>query len=221
MPTAPCFFVKEGDRQNAQIDLEHFPFTIGRARECDFVIDATEISRIHIELDFDYQQVVLRDLGSTNGTYLNGERLQPHKDYRLRANDVINLADNYVLIFDDPATTSLAPQKYSPYQGLRVDDDSAQVYIADERIDPPLSPSQIVLLQLLIKRESSIVSREEIRRHVWGPGEEVSDQTIDALVSRLRKRLKEIDDDHDYIVTRRGFGLMFTNRDKMVANTNS
>jgi DNA-binding response OmpR family regulator len=47
---------------------------------------------------------------------------------------------------------------------------------------------------------------------VWGSGEEVTDQTIDALVSRLRRRLLEADPDHDYVVTRRGFGLMFLNR---------
>jgi DNA-binding response OmpR family regulator len=55
---------------------------------------------------------------------------------------------------------------------------------------------------------------------VWGPEEEVTDQTIDALVSRLRKRLDEADPDYEYVITRRGFGLMFRNRGHvMLENT--
>jgi DNA-binding response OmpR family regulator len=62
------------------------------------------------------------------------------------------------------------------------------------------------------------VTREQIRDFVWGPHEEVNDQTIDALVSRLRKRLEEADPEHEYILTRRGFGLMFRNRRGVAAN---
>jgi DNA-binding response OmpR family regulator len=51
---------------------------------------------------------------------------------------------------------------------------------------------------------------------VWGTDENITDQTIDALVSRLRKRLFELDRDHDYITTRRGFGLMFQNRKQVL-----
>ena len=67
-------------------------------------------------------------------------------------------------------------------------------------------------ISLLVENAGRIVSREEVCAHVWGPDEEVSDQTIDALVSRLRKRLNEADPGHEYLVTRRGFGLMFQDR---------
>lgn len=211
MPTAPCFYIQKGEK-SAQIDLAHFPFTVGRARECDYVIDSNQISRLHAQFDFDYQQVLIRDLGSTNGTYLNGEKLVPHKNYRLRASDEIMISNVAVLVFDDPATTNqLDPGELLPV-GLRMDMGSAQVFILDELLDPPLSPSQFTLLDLLMKNEESVVTRDEIRDHVWGKGEPVNDQTIDALVSRLRKRLQEADPNHDYIITRRGFGLMFQNR---------
>lgn len=211
MPTAPCFYIeKEG--KSAQIDLAHFPFTIGRARECDYVVDSNQVSRLHAQFDFDYQQVLIRDLGSTNGTYLNGERLTPHKDYRLRANDEIHISNVATMVFDDPATTNqLDPSELLPV-GLRIDEASAQCWILDELVDPPLSPSQFSLLTLLIMNEDTVVTRDEIRHFVWGKGEVVNDQTIDALVSRLRKRLQEADPNHDYIITRRGFGLMFRNR---------
>jgi pSer/pThr/pTyr-binding forkhead associated (FHA) protein len=218
MPTAPCFYIKKANGESAKIDLAHFPFTVGRARECDYVIDSSQVSRLHVQFDFDYQQVQIRDLGSTNGTFLNGERLTPHRNYKLRASDVVRLANDYNLTFDDPATThQLEPQEMEPV-ALRLDEASANVYILDELLDPPLSPSQFMLLQLLVSNEDTVVTRDEIRRYVWGEDEDVNDQTIDALVSRLRKRLQDADDTHDYIITRRGFGLMFRNRQGVAAN---
>lgn len=212
MPTAPCFYIKDDGRIKGQVDLATFPFVIGRARECNYVVDSNEISRTHVELDFDHQQVVLRDLGSTNGTFLNGERLAPFRDYRLRANDSITLANVCQLVFDDPATTAQLNFDPAHVEGLRLDDASAQVFLRGKPLDPPLSPSQILLLQLIMRNEEAVVTRDDIRQFVWGGDLQVTDQAIDALVSRLRKRLHEADTDHEYIMTRRGFGLIFRNR---------
>lgn len=212
MPTAPCFHIKDGEREGLQIDLEHFPFTIGRARECDFVIDSPDVSRLHAQVEFDHQQVYLIDQGSTNGTYLNNHQLEPRKRFKLRAGDEINVGNVTRLIFDDPATTAQISEVRLPTPGLRLDDMAAQVYVKGQRLDPPLSPSQFSLLSLLLHNEDAVVTREDIRQFVWGNGVDVNDQTIDALVSRLRKRLEEVDEEHEYITTRRGFGLMFRNR---------
>jgi hypothetical protein len=213
MPTAPCFYVSEGDRQGSQIDLDHFPFSLGRARECDFVIDSPDVSRLHAQFEFDHQQVYITDMGSTNGTYLNNYALEPNKQMRLRAGDHINVGNVALLVFDDPATTAQISEVKLPTPGLRLDEMAAQVYVKGLRLDPPLSPSQFSLMSLLVHNEDAVVTREEVKDYVWG-GEQfdVNDQTIDALVSRLRKRLNELDPEHDYIITRRGFGLMFRNR---------
>jgi hypothetical protein len=48
---------------------------IGRSRECDIVIDDANVSRKHAELRPRGGSWVLQDLGSTNGTSLNGRRL--------------------------------------------------------------------------------------------------------------------------------------------------
>lgn len=213
MPTAPCFYIQEGDRKGSQVDLTHFPFTVGRARECDFVVDSDSVSRLHARFDFDHQQVTITDLGSANGTYLNNEILTAHKPLRLRAGDSINIGKVALLVFDDPATTAQISQVRLPTPGLRLDEMAAQVYVKGQRLDPPLSPSQFSLMVLLVHNEDAVVSREDVKRYVWSDDEAgVNDQTIDALVSRLRKRLSELDSEHEYIITRRGFGLMFQNR---------
>lgn len=55
------------------IDKPHF--VIGRAAGCDFIIDNPLISRRHCVITVENQVVSLRDLESTNGTYVNGRRL--------------------------------------------------------------------------------------------------------------------------------------------------
>jgi pSer/pThr/pTyr-binding forkhead associated (FHA) protein len=51
--------------------------TVGRTARADFIVDAALISRIHCRLTVDRSdQLVVEDLGSTNGTLVNGERVE-------------------------------------------------------------------------------------------------------------------------------------------------
>jgi len=49
--------------------------TIGRSEEADVTIDNTAISRLHAALEYNNGVHLLTDLGSTNGTMVNGERI--------------------------------------------------------------------------------------------------------------------------------------------------
>ena len=51
------------------------------------------ISRIHARLEQQDGQIYLVDCNSTNGTYLNGVRLEPNRRYPVQAGDEIMLAD--------------------------------------------------------------------------------------------------------------------------------
>ncbi len=213
MPSEPRLVLLDGFVPARQaLPLETFPFIIGRARECHFVVDHGQVSRLHARLELDHEQITLLDLNSTNGTYVNGERLLPGQARRLRAGDKIDFGHACTVEFDDPGTTSQMLAVQVPSIGLVLDEDGAQVTINGKPLLPPLSPGQFTLLALLAKNEGRVVTREDLRAYVWGPDEDVTDQTIDALVSRLRKRLEEADPEHEYVITRRGFGLMFRNR---------
>jgi hypothetical protein len=52
------------------------PLVLGRALECDLAIVSPHVSRQHARLDLDGEQLVLEDLGSSNGTLVNGVRLK-------------------------------------------------------------------------------------------------------------------------------------------------
>ena len=64
---------------------------IGRTSECDLCIpDDERISRVHSRVDWDGATWVVVDLGSTNGTWVNGELVE---ERRLEAGDVLEIGD--------------------------------------------------------------------------------------------------------------------------------
>ena len=50
--------------------------TIGRAPGADFIVDATLVSRLHCRISAGVGELQVEDLDSTNGTYVNGARVE-------------------------------------------------------------------------------------------------------------------------------------------------
>jgi len=88
-------------------------------------------------------------------------------------------------------------------QDLVLDLTSHRSFRAGEEIY--LSLTEFRLMELLARNAGRIVSRHEILSNVWGPGREVSENTLDAFVRLLRKK---VDDGAELklIHTHRGFG---------------
>ena len=88
------------DRKNKKhIELTHLPVTIGKLNGyVDFVIDHPSISRMHAKLDMQGDRLMLSDLNSTNGVYLNGMRLSPNEVREIEEGDEIRFGSlNYCL----------------------------------------------------------------------------------------------------------------------------
>lgn len=64
--------LKHGKRS---LDLEDGKLTVGRSRHCDLSIQDLTISRKHVFLTVGGGRILLQDLGSSNGTYVNGRRV--------------------------------------------------------------------------------------------------------------------------------------------------
>jgi pSer/pThr/pTyr-binding forkhead associated (FHA) protein len=81
--------------------------TIGRLNECDIVILDPEnrVSRKHAMIKTDQGKVFIKDVGSLNGTYVNGQKISLNQYVLLNNQDTVTLSTSYV--FDFKLHTSL------------------------------------------------------------------------------------------------------------------
>jgi hypothetical protein len=200
--------LREGQGTGTRWRIDCDDVVIGREEGCDIVLPSRQVSRNHARIRRSGGRHILEDLGSKNGTFINGQELT--EPYTLQDGDEIQIALSFKLFFVDAgATVPLFFEERGT--GLRLDKDAKSVWIKEQELDPPLSLAQYRLLELLYDNEGKVCSRDEVVQAVWPEAVEegVSEQAIDALARRLRERLSELDSDHQYIVTVRGHGFRF------------
>ncbi len=210
----PILVVKEGQLAGKRWPLDKPALMIGRGEDCDIVLPDRQVSRQHIRVLHDDQGYAVEDLGSKNGTYLNGVPVQGIA--RLQDGDEIQIALSVRLLFvGAEATLPLTSEMVKiSVPGVRLNKSQRQVWVGGKPIDPPLSISQYRLLELLWERKGKVVTREEVIVAVWPESDEagITEQAIDALMRRLRDRVAELDPDHEYLVTVRGHGFRLDDR---------
>ena len=70
------FVVESGPKAGARYGLEAAVTTIGRRGGADILLDDVTVSRHHVEVERTGDRYLVRDVGSLNGTYLNGKRIE-------------------------------------------------------------------------------------------------------------------------------------------------
>ena len=81
-----------GKARGYHIELEQLPCTVGKIRKyTDYQIDEPSISGMHVRFYRSGDKIYMKDLNSTNGTFLNGKRLNPNAHEEIRPGDEIRL----------------------------------------------------------------------------------------------------------------------------------
>jgi hypothetical protein len=115
------FVMRSGPTPGVTFPLEGDQLIIGRDSSNGVPINDAEISRKHSRLSFQGGKYVLEDLGSTNGTFVNGQRLAG--PVVLKPGDVVSLGEQIVLMYDainmDPGAT-IASARQAPRQVAHV-----------------------------------------------------------------------------------------------------
>ena len=202
------------DRGHVYQDLD-LPITVGREEGNDIQLNDERISRFHAKIQLDHDRMVLTDLGSTNGTKVNGEDIQLRI---LRYGDLISVGRS-VLLFgsreqiakrlqdlrlnsssDESVTDNSMGSK--PDLGFELNcTDDTEIRAAMNVLDPPglperLSPGQAAQLAdlmsfLHIRMRSLIQSASEN-----GPDRMVLSfhkwQSLIDLQSRLAEYIRQI-----------------------------
>lgn len=122
--------VERGPVPTTQIELKNDQFTIGRSAGNDLILADPEVSRRHIRIVRRADGFAVEDTGSTNGTFVNGQRIS-HLTL-LQDGDAIDLGDTVRLRY-----MSLAPP-------VDDDDDTGPLVSTAERptqvYSPPVAP---------------------------------------------------------------------------------
>lgn len=73
-------------------------FSVGRAPDCVLSIPDVGISRLHMLVTIKRGEIYINDQGSANGTFLNGERVEPKRLISIKATDEIKLGKSEVVL---------------------------------------------------------------------------------------------------------------------------
>jgi len=113
MQVVLVMFRGESDRRSFSLAKE--VTVIGRREDCDLRIPLGEVSRKHCRLVKDAQELRVEDLGSSNGTYLNGNRVQ---ESAVAPSDVLRIGSvSFVVQIDGvPAEEDMVPPSARPVQ---------------------------------------------------------------------------------------------------------
>ena len=92
--------VRQGPRPNLVFELDQPSYMIGREAGNEIVIEDPQVSRRHAQLTRQGHSYLIEDVGSTNGTYVNGKRVMAPT--LLNNGDMIGLADTVIIAVQAP-----------------------------------------------------------------------------------------------------------------------
>ena len=212
-PIPASFNVNKGIDGISMIPIDASSVIAGNSDAVDIKLENRFVSRRHFQVRFDSDVFYISDLGSTNGTYLNGNKLSPNEDHILRDGDRVGLGvDEVILIFSGPVgtvridTAVIARASRGDDGDLVVDSSSRDVWVRDKKL-PSLPRKEFDILECLFQNRGQAVSRDDIAAAGWPERpDDVPNADIDQYIRRLRRKIEENPSKPEIILTRHGYG---------------
>ena len=173
----------------------HFPLLgehaiIGRSDDCDIVLDYDYVSRQHAKIERQREMYSVADLGSRNGTWVNGRPISQVQ--HLAEGDEIKIGD-VILKFGDAGAGLLttAPFRVENVRSPIVCDAATYtVTIEGTALSTRLSLQEFDLLSTLASRYGEVLTRDQLGSALWGKGN-FDYNLLHRLVHRLKDKLGE------------------------------
>jgi pSer/pThr/pTyr-binding forkhead associated (FHA) protein len=105
-------------QQTREVPVTDSEFLIGRGIDCDFRLRVSEVSRHHCLIRTTADEVSVFDLGSSNGTYVNGQRVLSQTP--LHTGDELRIGTcTFVVDLGDQGSLNLAGAEVDPVAATR------------------------------------------------------------------------------------------------------
>ncbi len=196
--------VQGGPNSGTTIRVTGRPLTLGRRQDNDIVVDESTVSRRHALIMETPQGMVVRDLSTTNGTFVNSKKVGQGEQI-LNHGDLIKLAGSAVtFVFHVEPSATQKMETEGPVTG--------QIDIGDslDQRDGGMTGKAADLHRLLKSKESAVVSREDIARNVWPEmmsGSEL-DSEIDKAIEAIRNEIGDDVDNPERLIAAGEFGFL-------------
>jgi hypothetical protein len=184
-----ALLVKDASGLERMVPVDGPVMTIGRGRACSVRIDSTYVSRQHARIELRAGGPTLLDLGSHNGTLLNG--LGVSGPMPLCVDDVITVADATITCLEESAsdsTRTLRPRS-APNDTLLLNAATHEVRLGARRPSRPLSAQEFALLRLVYEHRDRVCRREELGDAIWGANNWDMNM-LHRLVHRLKEKIE-------------------------------
>lgn len=154
--TVPRVRVLDATGGTVQIlELTRRGLTVGRLPDNDLVLDKDAVSRHHLRLDWDGSRATATDLGSTNGTLLEGDRIPPRAPQALASGSMLRVGP-YWLRFEAPT----GAVESSTARGLVTS--GGRIGIVLDRDTLTLAPSQPATLRATVANLGATVDHLKV-----------------------------------------------------------
>ncbi len=94
----PCFIIIRGNPQGQRFSISHDEMIMGRDPSAEICLSDSGVSRHHAKVLKQKGEVFIEDLGSSNGTVINGKKIKPKIPVRLAKEDMVRMG-NWILKF--------------------------------------------------------------------------------------------------------------------------
>lgn len=143
---------------SAPIEIDRELVLVGRKEDCDLRLDHKSVSKIHCVLVKTDGLLLVRDLGSTNGTRVNGQRV---RRAALLPNDKLTIANFHYRVYLGPAEEPPASPEDNTMQM-----DAREVGKLAGRANGPLADSGVDVPVLRVQTNDlpDVIEEEEPRR---------------------------------------------------------
>ncbi len=205
---SPTLMLNLPDGPVPPVSVEPPGLRIGRSKEGnDLVIESPYVSRQHAKILLQGANALIQDLGSTNGTWVNGVKLAAEPAPLPPGAEVV-LGHGSISFSFHMGDTTLPADLDAEGRSWTVDLLSREVRVRGIALSPPLSRKEFDIVALLWQRRRSACSRPEIAASGWperSPGD-VGNDEIDQYIRRIRRRIGDAGGDAGNITTMRRFG---------------